>query len=162
MADSTFTSPGLQHLLDQMPAFCLASKASNAPRQYKNAFNLCCKFCLSFIITLTLPASDTSVSVYLIHLTNAGKSASTINEVFYAISWAHILAGLADPCKSDLVKTIREGSIRSVGRCVVKKEPITPEILRQLVNVYGFHNTDLKNISCMYVSSVLRRFSKIG
>jgi integrase len=82
----------------------------------------------------------------LIHLTNAGKSANTINEAFYAIRWAHRLAGLAVPCKSDLVKTIREGSIRSVGRCVVKKEPITPEILRQLVNVYGFHNTYLKNI----------------
>jgi hypothetical protein len=71
-------------------------------------------------------------------LTNAGKSASTINEACYAISWAHRLAGLADPCKSDLVKTIREGSIISVGRCVVKKEPITPEILRHLVNVYNF------------------------
>jgi hypothetical protein len=78
----------------------LASKACNTRRQYKNAFNLFCKFCLSFNITLTLPASDTSVSVYLIHLTNAGKSASTINEAFYAISWAHRLAGLADPCKS--------------------------------------------------------------
>jgi hypothetical protein len=41
----------------------------------------------------------------LIHLTNAGKSASTINEALYAISWAHRLADLADPCKSDLVKT---------------------------------------------------------
>jgi site-specific recombinase XerD len=130
MADSTFTSPGLQHLLDQMPAFCLASKASNTQRQYKNAFNLFCKFCLSFNITLTLPASDTSVSVYLVHLTNAGESASTINEACYAIRWAHRLAGLAYPCKSDLVKTIREGSIRSVGRCIIKKEPITPEILR--------------------------------
>jgi hypothetical protein len=48
-----------------------------------------------------------------------------------------LLAGLADPCKSDLVKTIREGSIRSVGCRVVKKKPITPEILRQLVNVYA-------------------------
>jgi hypothetical protein len=38
MADSIFTSPGLQHLLEQMPAFCLASKASNTQRQYKNAF----------------------------------------------------------------------------------------------------------------------------
>ena len=111
----------------------LASKANNTQRQYKNAFNLFCKFCLSFNITITLPASDTSVSVYLIHLTNAGKSASTINEAFCVISWAHRLTGLADPCKSDLVKTIREGSIRSVGRCVDKKEPITPEILRQLV-----------------------------
>jgi hypothetical protein len=102
-------------------------------------------FFVSFVYLLTLPASDTSVSVYLIHLTNAGKSASTINEAVYAISWAHKLAGLADPCRSDLVKTIREGSIRSVGRCVVKKEPITPEILRQLVNVYGFHSKSSQN-----------------
>ena len=116
-------------LLDQMPAFCLSSKACNIRRQYNNAFNLFGKYGLSFNITLTLPASDTSVSVYLIHLTNAGKSASTINEAFHAISWAHRLAGLAVPCKSDIVKTIREGSIRSVGRCIIKQEPITPEIL---------------------------------
>jgi hypothetical protein len=103
-----------------MSAFCLSSRACNIRRQYNNAFNLCCKFCLSFNITLTLPASDTSVSVYLIHLTNAGKSASTINEAFHTISWAHRLAGLAVPCKSDIVKTIREGSIRSVGRCIIK------------------------------------------
>ena len=85
------------------PVACilLASKANNTQRQYKNAF---CKFCLSFNIILTLPASDTSVSVYLIHLTNAGRSASTINEAVCAISWAHRLTGLADPCKSDLVK----------------------------------------------------------
>jgi hypothetical protein len=53
----------------------------------------------------------------LIHLTNAGRSASTINEAVCAISWAHRLTGLADPCKSDrgLVQTIREGSIRSVA-----------------------------------------------
>jgi hypothetical protein len=37
-----------------MSAFCLASKASNTQRQYKNAFNLFCKFCLSFNITLAL------------------------------------------------------------------------------------------------------------
>jgi hypothetical protein len=54
--------------------------------------------------------------------------ASTINEAFHAISWAHRLAGLAVPCKSDIVKTIREGSIRSVGRCIIKKEPIILEI----------------------------------
>jgi hypothetical protein len=94
--------------------------------------------------TVTLPASDTSVSVYLIHLTNAGKSASTINEAFCVISWAHRLAGLADPSKSDLVKTIREGSIGSEGRRVVKKEPITPEIF---VRVHRFTKTQrTKNI----------------
>ena len=73
---------------------------------------------------------------------------------------------MAVPCKSDLVKTIREGSIRSAGRCVVKKEPITPEILRQLVNVYGFHNTDLKNIRvvcmCLLCYAGFLRFAELA
>lgn len=149
-----------------MPSFCLASKATNSQRQYKNAFNLFCKFCFSYNITETLPALDVTVSIYLIHLINAGKSASTINEAFYAISWAHKLAGLSDPCKSDLVKTIREGCIRSVGRCVVKKEPITPEILRQLVSMYGKNTDNLKNIRivcmCLLCYAGFLRFAELA
>ena len=73
-------------------------------------------------ITKTLPASDTSVSAYLIHLTNIGKSSSSINEAFYAINWAHKLAGVVNPCDSDLVVTVKEGSLRSVGHSIVKLE----------------------------------------
>jgi hypothetical protein len=101
LADSTFTCPVLQHLLDQLPAFCWPPKLTILSVSTRMHF---CKFCLSFNIILTLPASDTSVSVYLIHLTNAGRSASTIKEAVCAIIWAHRLTGLADPCKSDLVK----------------------------------------------------------
>ena len=34
------------------------------------------------------------VSMYLIHLTNIGKSVSTINVAYYSISWAHKLVGV--------------------------------------------------------------------
>ena len=134
-----------------MPSFCLAAKSKNTQKQYRYAFNAFCKWCFSVNITKTLPASDTSVSAYLIHLTNIGKSSSSINEAFYAINWAHKLAGVVNPCDSDLVVTVKEGSLRSVGHSIVKKEPITPEILRQLVCLYGKTTSGLKDlrIACM-------------
>ena len=45
--------------------------------------------------------------MYLIYLTNLGKSASTINEANYGISWAHKLAGVLDPYRSDLVISVK-------------------------------------------------------
>lgn len=65
------------------------------------------------------------VTMYLIHLTNIGKSVSTINEAYYSISWAHRLAGVKGPCKSDLVITVEEGAQISTGHLTVKKEPVT-------------------------------------
>ncbi len=149
------TSPALRDLVDQMPQFCLASKASTTQRSYRYAFNSFCKWCLSKNIYQTLPASDVSVSTYFIHLTNLGKSTSSINEAFYAISWAHKLAGLQNLCESDLVRTVKEGALRSVGHYVVKKEPITPEIMVNLVERYGNSRSNLKDlrIACMCLIS---------
>ncbi|CAC5393914.1 unnamed protein product [Mytilus coruscus] len=63
--------------------------------------------------------TDISVASYLVYLTNIGKSTSSIYEAFHAISWAHRLAGVENPCKSDLVISVKEGSLRSVGHIVV-------------------------------------------
>lgn len=93
--------------------------------------------------------------MYLIHLTKLGKSTSTLNESFYAISWAHKLAGYYDPCKSDLVISVKEGAHRMRGHSVHKKEPITPDILKNICILYGNNQSNLKNLrlACMCVLS---------
>ncbi|XP_071175685.1 integrase/recombinase xerD homolog [Mytilus edulis] len=148
-------SPAMQLLVDQIPSFCLSSRAANTQRQYRYVFNAFCKWCLSINFSNTLPASVISVASYLVYLTNIGKSTSSINEAVYAISWAHRLAGVENPCKSDLVISVKEGSLRSVGHIVVKKEPITPEILYQIVMLYGNDKSNLKDvrIACMCLIS---------
>ena len=40
----------------------------------------------------------------------------------YSISWAHGIAGFSDPCKSSLVKQVREGVIRKISKSPVSKE----------------------------------------
>jgi hypothetical protein len=53
-----------------------------------------------------IPFSDVYVAMYLMHLANKGKSVSTLNKVYYDICWTHKVAGVADPCKSDLVMSM--------------------------------------------------------
>jgi hypothetical protein len=57
-------------------------------RCYKNAFEKWCKWCVSVKLP-SFPATEFHVSLYLIHLSDLRKSVSSINEVFYSISWAH-------------------------------------------------------------------------
>jgi hypothetical protein len=93
----------------------------------------------------TLPASGVNVSLYLMHLSKFKKSTSTINEARYAISWAHNIPGVVNACNSELL------SLRAVGHFVNKKKPITPEMLRQIVLVYGNVDDHLKELrfACM-------------
>jgi hypothetical protein len=110
-------SVNLEPLLLELPDFCLQSKAVNTRRSYGSAFNKWCKWYVPYNIS-TLPASDVNVSLYIMHLSKFKKSTSTINEAFYAISWAHNIAGVVNPCNSELVSFVKEGALRVVGRFV--------------------------------------------
>jgi hypothetical protein len=85
----------------------------------------------------TSPPNLTNHQINLKYLltspSNLRKSVSSINEVFYSISWAHKLAGVYNPCTSEFVLSVKEGVIRTVGHTIQKKEPITQEILKQIV-----------------------------
>ena len=135
----------LSRLVKLLPEICLNSRAETTRRVYRNTFNKFYKWCVLYNIS-SLPASDFHVALYLINLCDLGKSSSTINEAFYAINWAHNLAGVYNPCTSDLVVTVKEGSLRTVGHNINKKEPITPDILKQIVNTYGNTSSNLKDL----------------
>ena len=109
-----------------------------------------CKWANTHSVT-SLPASHFHVALHLINLSESANSVSKIDEAFYALSWAHKLAGVPDPCKNDLVVSVREGAHRKIGHLIVKKEPITPDILPKIVLLYGNKYCNLKDlrIACM-------------
>jgi len=163
----TPTDPDLSSLSKQLPEFCLRSRATNTKRKYSYAFDNFCKWCNSYKNVKPLPASDYYVSLYLVHLSKKFKSYAKVEEAFYAISWAHKLAGYSDPCKSDLCISVREGAHRTIGHKIVnKKEPITPEILNKIVAKYGqdYSNLSEIRICCMCLLSYagFLRFSELA
>ncbi|VDI30544.1 Hypothetical predicted protein [Mytilus galloprovincialis] len=154
-------SDELSTLKARLPEYCLSSRSLNTRKKYQYAFNAFCKWTKIHNIT-PLPSSDYTVSLYLIHISQNAKSASKINEVIYAISWAHKLAGFNNPCTSELVTFVNEGAQRKLGHFITKKDPITPDILRKIVHTYGHLNSNLKDLrTVLYVFIKLCRFFKV-
>ena len=156
----------LQELASRLPEFCMKSRADNTRKKYGHAFDNFCKWCYSFNNVNPLPASDYYVSLYLIHLSETYKSVSKIDEAFYAISWVHKISGFVDPCHSFLCQSVKDGAHRTIGHCIVnKKEPITPEMLQKIVQLYGNNLSNLSDlrIACMCLVSFagFLRFSEL-
>ena len=149
----------------KLPDYVLASKADSTRKKYGYAFNRFCKWSKLYNIS-PLPASDIYVALYLIELSESAKTTSKVDEAVYAISWAHKLAGYSDPCKSDLVISVREGSHRKIGHTTNRKEPITADILHKIVSQFGQNYNNLKDIriACMCLISYagFLRFSELS
>ena len=82
----------------------------------------------------------------------------------YSISWAHEIAGFPDPCKSTLVKQIRQGVIRQVSKPVVSKEPLSPIDLKRIVQVFGSGKNllDLRFVTmCLMAYAGFLRFDEL-
>ena len=77
-----------------------------------------------------------------------------MDSAFYSIKWAHESAGLASPTDNTLVIRVREAPNRILGvERRNRKEPITIEILKDIVDNADLSNTlQLRNV-CLYVLS---------
>ena len=155
----------LQELSTLLPEFCLRSRADSTTRKYRYAFDNFCKWCFQHNVK-PLPASDYHVSLYMVHLSKTYNSTSKIDEAFYAINWSHKLAGLPNPCTSDLCNIVKDGTHRTIGHSLVnKKQPISADILNLIVCKYGSENSSLYDIRtccmCLLSYAGFLRFSEL-
>lgn len=74
------------------------------------------------------------------------KHFSVIEGAFYSIKWAHNIAGVKNPCDSDVVSAIVEAARRKLNRPVKKKEPISADIMLKLFEKYNNVNQSLKDL----------------
>ena len=126
----------LKRYVTHLPGFVLGSKAKNTYKNYMYNFKQFSNWCQKYGYK-SVPASNHHVGIYLSYLMDSRPSASKVNMAVYSISWAHEIAGLEDPCKSNLVKQIKQGVIRQVSKPVVSKEPLSPFDIKRIVQVYG-------------------------
>ena len=126
----------LKRYVTRLPGLVLGSKAKNTYKNYLYNFKQFSNWCQKYGYK-SVPASNHHVGIYLSYLMDSRPSASKVNMAVYSISWAHEIAGLEDPCKSNLVKQIKQGVIRQVSKPVVSKEPLSPVDIKRIVQVYG-------------------------
>jgi integrase len=140
------THPILGTAAKRIPEITRASKSKNTRTKYDCYFEKFISWCKLHKFEY-LPAKDTTVSLFLSDILGKGVSHSVIDSYFYSIKWNHDLMLVSNnPCDSKIVKLIYAGSRSLSCQPVVKKSPVTVEILRKIVEKYGGDSNNLKNL----------------
>ncbi|XP_078665737.1 integrase/recombinase xerD homolog [Branchiostoma floridae x Branchiostoma belcheri] len=135
----------LKELAGKLPAVAVASRAPGTVEQYRTAFNKWREFASRYTEVVAFPALPLHVALYLMELIQSSSSFSTVEKAAFGIRWAHLQAGLTSPTEEAVVKNVLNAAKRLLGKPVVKKEVITPDILAKIVQKYA-HLDDLSNI----------------
>ena len=146
---------GLQGLASRLQRSVLQARAPATTTMYFRAFKKWKDFALSNLKkTSFLPISPIHVALYLQHVLESTRSCSSVDTAFYAIKWAHEMAGMVSPTDNQLVSRVREAAKRILGAARPnRKEPITIEVLNDMVGRADLSNIlQLRNV-CLYALS---------
>ena len=120
----------LSPYLAEAQTYIRSAKAENTIRAYRSDWTGFAAFCRGREVS-SLPAAPATVAAYAAETARRLK-ANTIERHLTAISQAHQLAGLANPAADKLVRTVMAGIRRVKGTAQRGKEPLSPELLRQM------------------------------
>ena len=109
-------------------------KAGKSEKKYDFYFHKFKLWCLDYVLNY-LPASITTIALYLTFLIQSNVSTSVLNASFYSLKWEHELNLFVNIFNDNFLKFVLEGGIRTLAKPVNKKCPITPEILRNMENL---------------------------
>ena len=113
-----------------------------------------------------LPTSFLHVTTYLEFLVQSNSPYSVLEAAVYGIRWAHDFFGLSNPCDSNLVKDILESAKRSFSRPIVKKEPVTPDMVLSICRKFASANANLSNLRtaaiCVTAFAGFLRFNELA
>lgn len=155
----------LRHLASDLHDFVLKSRAASTSSLYLRRYRKWADWCSSYAEISPIPAKELHVALYLKHLSTTAVGSSVIEQAFYAISWAHDIAGVCNPCKSTFVIHVKESAVRQLKKPINKKEPITPSHLKKLVSEFAGPTASLSDLRfvtmCLLGYSGFFRFSEL-
>lgn len=150
--NSDFTGCG-KRILD----IVRSSKSVSTNKKYDIYFNKFKKWCIRYSVN-SLPASVATVAVYLSGLVQQSVSESVLLAHFYSIKWYHDFSLFDNPCEDRLIQLMVEGAKRILSRPLIKKEPITPQHLHELIKKLTSDRTRLPNVRICNGFAQLCRF----
>ena len=101
--------PELKSLFNSLSSTILDARAKSTVEKYAGYFKKFVKWTEKYSeIKCVLPCQELYVGLYLQNLIQSANHYSVIESAFYGIKWAHNLAGVANPCDSEMVRLIEE------------------------------------------------------
>ena len=128
----------------------MASKAMNTVKEYSYAWSRWNAWACEKIGVDVLPAQPLMIALYINDLLESSKSASVLESAFYAIQWAHKLAGVESPTFHPVVRAALEAGKRAVGKPESPKEPLNLDLIQSLAEFYNRPEAKLDQIRFLF------------
>ena len=161
-----FRDPELSRFATCLPLRCLGARADSTTSRYSRAFEKFRLWTAGYEEINALPSDCLSVATYLESLIESNSSFSAIEGAVYGIRWAHNLYGFPNPCESQFVKDILESAKRSLSRPVVKKGPVTSDMILKICEKFSSVNANLSDLRtaaiCVTAYAGFLRFNELA
>jgi integrase len=119
--------------IDATMGYAANEKAAATHRAYESDWKDFAAWCAARG-ACPLPVHAGVLGVYLSHLADSGKRASTIGRRLAAIGHRHKMAGLEPPNNSEGVKAVMRGIRRTIGTAVTQKSAATASVVRHMLD----------------------------
>lgn len=133
--------PGLLQSALELPGLASASIAKSTLAKYKKSWKDWAQWSEQFTEVSFCPAEPFYIAIYLKEIADRPSSSiGLITSAFLGIRWGHIHSGLMPPTDHPFLKMILEGAKRTISRKgtpKTKKEPLTPEVIKKIVDVFS-------------------------
>jgi site-specific recombinase XerD len=155
-------SNGLAPWLAQAEAYVRRSKSANTLKAYQSDWVTFEAFCRTEDRS-SLPATAETVAAYAANSAETLK-ANTVERRLTAISQAHQLAGYPNPVEDKLVRTVMAGIRRVKGTAQKGKDPLSPELLRNMLADAPEDLQTVRNRALLLIgfAGALRRSELVG
>ena len=134
---SNLEDPELRRLAAGLPAIVLRSRADGTTRKYLGAYQRWKRWADARQGVPGFPVQEIHLALYLTHLSESTGSKAAVDEALHALAWMHRVAGLPPVGESPLVQETAQGLRRLLAKPKQRKEPITPEMLKLMVESVG-------------------------
>ncbi|CAH3194424.1 unnamed protein product [Porites evermanni] len=139
-----FSSINVYEVLEVM----LKSRADTTTKAYVRVIRKFSEWSKSRHFNMQLPFPLSVVSLYLFKVQQSCTSSSSVILAHAALKWLHSFVPSLDrnPLDSEFCRNIIESAKRQKSQPVVKKKPITTDIIRSILDIHNKTDANLKNL----------------
>uniref|UniRef100_A0A1X7TEY2 Tyr recombinase domain-containing protein n=1 Tax=Amphimedon queenslandica TaxID=400682 RepID=A0A1X7TEY2_AMPQE len=115
----------------------MGSRASSTVTKYTRAFLKWQRWTETMDDVKVFPVNPLHFALYLQHVGEQSQSKAAVEEATNAVSWICQTAGLDPIAQDPFIKMTLAGLQRNLAKPKTKKEPVTPEMLREMIESLG-------------------------
>ena len=126
----------------------MKSRADTTTKTYMRAVKTFFKWCKEKNIPIQLPLHAGILAMYVHEIDQKHTSVSSLNIVSAAIKWLHSLLpdDSPNPADNSFFQTILQAVKRKASRPVLKKKPLSTDIIKQMIDKFGSLQSNLKDL----------------